>query len=69
MTKFVLHTSDTDWIARHNGQVADNGRVTVQVDTVEHVPFAGNDWLRHHFTDVPRDVANGWVMCPAKWVA
>lgn len=69
MTKFVLRTSDAAWIKRHNGTVDSDGKVTVEVPAVDHVKFAGHDWIRHTFTDVPRDAQNGSIMCPVAWVA
>lgn len=69
MTKFVLRTTDAAWIKRNNGTVDNDGKVAVEVDTVEPVKFAGGDWIRHRFTDVPRDAANGSIMCPASWIA
>lgn len=68
---FTLRTTDTAWTARNHGTVDNDGRVTVLVpaNQVEEVTFAGTDFLRHRFDDVPRDMANPWIMCPAKWVA
>ena len=70
LTPFALRTSDSAWIERNKGQVDKYGRITVLVpaNEIETVKMAGNDWLRHHFTDCPRDMANPWIMCPAKWV-
>jgi hypothetical protein len=71
LTPFALRTTDRAWIARNRGKVDDDGRVTVLVpaDQVEAFKFAGVPHLRHHFADCPRDMANAWIMCPAKWVA
>jgi hypothetical protein len=68
MTAFALRTSDEAWIARHDGVADDKGRVVVLVDDVERVDFAGREWLRHTFTDIPRDAWNGSIMCPVAWV-
>lgn len=68
MSPFVLRTSDQPWIDRHNGQVRADGTVLIEVPAVERVTFAGRDWVRHVFQDVPRDFPNGSVMCPAKWL-
>lgn len=69
MTTFVLRTTDVEWIERHNGTVDADGRVTVQVANVDNVTFAGRDWLRNTFRDVPSDALNGSIMCPAAWVS
>lgn len=71
MAKFMLRTSDTEWIARNHGTVDADGRVTVQVpdDQIEPVRFAGHDWVRHYFADVPGDALSPHIMCPAAWLA
>lgn len=69
MAKFVLRTTDQQWITRNSGTVDADGKVTVQVPEVETVKFAGRDWIRHLFADAPRDAANAHIMCPAAWVA
>jgi len=68
--QFKLITRDAAWIKRHNGQIDDQGRVTVMIPAsqIAAVKFAGKDWLKHHFADRPRDIPNALVMCPAKWV-
>lgn len=68
MSPFVLRTSDQDWIKRHNGVTDADGRVRVMVDSVERDTFAGREWVRHVFQDVPHDFPNGSVMCPAAWL-
>lgn len=71
LTTFALRTEDADWIERNNAtRDEQTQRVSVQVPAgdVEHVKFAGRDWLRHHFADAPADAANPWLMCPAEWV-
>ncbi|MEU9887960.1 hypothetical protein [Sphaerisporangium sp. NPDC051011] len=67
MTDFVVRTRDTAWIARRNGVVGDDGRVTVQVPAaeVERFPFAGRQWLRHYFGDCPKDAPSSWLVCAA----
>lgn len=65
---FALRTNDTDWITRNNGTVAANGRVLFEVPTVEEITFAGVRHYRTCLTDVPRDIGNRNVVCPAVWV-
>ena len=69
MRTFALRTNDQAWIARNGGTLDADGKVTVQVPDVERVTFAGRDWLRHTFRDVPADALNGSIMCPLAWVS
>lgn len=68
---FVLRTNDRRWIKRNGGVVDADAKTTVQVpaDQVEEFTFCGNQWLRHHFTDVPSDALNANIACPVKWVS
>ena len=68
MHKFVLRTRDAAWIERNNGATDAHGKTTFLVDAVERVTFAGVPHYRTYLLDVPGDVANCNVMCPAVWV-
>lgn len=68
-TAFALRTSDTAWIARNRAVPAESGLVLVQVPAgkVEKITLRGKPWLRHSFADVPRDIPNRVIVCPAEW--
>lgn len=67
---FIIRTTDQAWIARNDGVDAGKERTAVQVpaDQTEEITIMGKPWIRHRFTDVPKDCPNGSLLCPVKWL-